>query len=260
MRSLADEFYGLGFHVIIPLLPAHGLIEPDMMHGAKLDKWVTEVDISVAEARAVAKTVSIGGLSLGGTLAVFKAIMDPESINGALFLFSAALDLVGTRGDISERLMRIDPLVNAVARRQDRKSPDLIGANPFRYARMDFDGARELAHLIGLVEDHYKGKKRYEGIDRPTFIAHSESDPTASLQEMEKFARNHVDPDHLITFYRIAESLSVRHASVVLKDDILDPEDGKTILEPANVDYENMVISMRQFIASHLHHLPSGPA
>jgi hypothetical protein len=65
-----------------------------------------------------------------------------------LYLFSAALDLAGNiAGDLKEFILRTF-LVEIV----DRNKP-LIGSNPYRYAGMDLDAARELSYpIINFIE------------------------------------------------------------------------------------------------------------
>jgi hypothetical protein len=54
--------------------------------------------------------VAIGGLSTGGALSFYTAVKNP-AITGTVYLFSAALDLVGgpggVAGEAAERILRI---------------------------------------------------------------------------------------------------------------------------------------------------------
>ncbi|WP_054689136.1 alpha/beta hydrolase [Desulfosarcina cetonica] len=146
LKAIGRYFHHqLGYDVYLPLLQGHGLKKPKGMEGVQLEAWKANVDFAVRTAAGKAASVSIGGLSTGGTLSVYTACTDP-TITGDLFLFSAALDLAGgpggVIGEMKERLL-LTPLADLL----DSDAP-LIGPNPYRYARMDMDGARELARLI----------------------------------------------------------------------------------------------------------------
>lgn len=219
------------------------------MMDADVNEWREEVKYAVSLAKKSARNVSIGGLSLGGALALEYCVSKPEDISGGLFLFSAAMDLLGRKGDLAEKALRTNALVNPLAKRQDKKGKDLIGPNPFRYGRMDLDGASQLSRLIKDIDDRYSKRKRYSDIYQPVFIAHSEADPTADIKDLEKIERNHPNPE-LVDFFRIEESVKLRHASVVLKDDIFDA--AGNLVEPRNPKFSEMMDAMDLFINSHL--------
>lgn len=137
LKAIGRYFHHqLGYDVYLPLLQGHGLKKPKGMEGVQLEAWKANVDFAVRTAAGKAASVSIGGLSTGGTLSVYTACTDP-TITGDLFLFSAALDLAGgpggVIGEMKERLL-LTPLADLL----DSDAP-LIGPNPYRYARMDMD-------------------------------------------------------------------------------------------------------------------------
>ncbi len=246
VRSIGTRFYEMGFSVLAPLLPAHGLKKPRLMKEASLEEWREEIRIAVSMAENLGKNVSIGGLSLGGALALERALKKPEDISGGLFLFSAAMDLVGVKGDLAEKALRQDAILDPLAKRQDRKGKSLIGPNPYRYGRMDFDAAGQLAELIRDIDKRYDNKARYSDIFQPVFIAHSEADPTADIRDLEKLKSNHPGDSDSVEFFRIPKHLKVRHASVVLEHDILGPN-GK-IVEARNPMFVEMITEMKSFV------------
>jgi len=249
VRAIGARFFEKGFTVLAPLLPAHGKIKPGFMLDANLDDWRQEVKNAVDLAKESAKHVSIGGLSLGGALALEYSVRKPEDIGGGLFLFSAAMDLLGRKGDLAEIALRKDILVSPLSKRQDKRGKDLIGPNPYRYGRMDLDGASQLSRLIKDIDNRYSDKKRYSDIYQPVFIAHSEADPTADIRDLEKLKRNHPNPNQ-VDFFKIERAIKLRHASVVLEDDVLD-ESGN-IVEPKNPKFSEMMDAMTVFIDKHL--------
>src|SRR5262245_61335817 len=110
MTAIGDYFFSvLGYNVYLPLLHCHGLKEPQGMEGVKLDEWKANVNFAADIAASKADQVAIGGLSTGGTLSFYTAVQN-QKITGTLYLFSAALALVGGMGgfvgDLKERLLR----------------------------------------------------------------------------------------------------------------------------------------------------------
>ena len=199
MTAIGDSFFrNLGYNVYLPLLHCHGLKEPKGMEGVDLEEWKANVNFAVDVAASKANRVAVGGLSTGGTLSFYAAVNN-QKITGTLYLFSAALDLAGGihgfKGDLKELLLRTF-LVDIL----DNDKP-LIGANPYRYARMDMDGARELSKLISETDALMKRFNPKEPFTKRVFAAHSESDSTANIAGIEDLQRVSV-PDQF-TFFRI---------------------------------------------------------
>lgn len=249
MTAIGERFAASGFNVYIPLLPGHGLINPNGMRNVTLEQWKETVASVVEYASSNKGKLSIGGLSTGGTLSVWQAKEKPDLIDGAVFLFSAALDIaddemgfsIVKKGDFKERLLRSYSIRKLLARIEDITSPLLIGDNPYRYSRMDYDGAGNLAHCI----------KEVEGIalKQPLFVAHSEADEAADVLGVEKLIEDHLEPT-AISYYRMGKALSIPHASVVLENDVL-AEDGSP-LEPKNPFFNEMMNRVSLFVKQKL--------
>ena len=240
MGAIGEFFHkNLGYNVYMPLLHCHGLKDPQGMEDVELEEWKANVGFAIKSASARCGLISIGGLSTGGTLSFYMAATSSK-INGNLYLFSAALDLAGKRfqliGDIKERLL-LTPLADLF----DSKKP-LIGDNPYRYDRMDMDGARELARLIKETDsiiDEYDEKSPFP---RNVFAAHSECDTTANISGIEDLKK--VSIPERFEFFRIKEKYRVSHASLVLKDPIV--KDGET-LEKENPEFQHMMDAIAVF-------------
>ncbi len=248
MEAIAKRFYQWGYNVFIPLLDRHGLKNPNKMKGVKLETWMKNVDFAIQEAenKYQCKTISIGGLSTGGTLSVWKMFDTPTNINGGIFLFSAALDIAGKAGNLKEWLLRTRIIFPILAFIEDQWGENLIGDNPYRYSRMDKKGARELSKLIYRIDKQLKKIKK-DGINKSIFVAHSESDSAADIQGLEKLIANN-NPDKT-QFFRIKEKFQVSHASLVLENDVR-AENGST-LEPKNPLFEEMISAVDQFQKEH---------
>jgi len=250
MEAIGLKFYEMGFNVYIPLLPGHGLQDPQGMKDVTLEKWEEEINFAVNYASQRGTTVSIGGLSTGGTLSVWKALNSPDEITGGVFLFSAALGLAGLGGNFLERLLSTRLIRRIVANKQDERARTLVGINsddnPYRYARMDVDGAAQLSLLITKVQNLKLGTDR---IIQPLFIAHSEYDSTADIEDVENLRRNHPNINKT-EFFRIGKNFNVPHASVVLAEDVKSKNGSP--LEPKNPFFDEMMQCVYNFARQHI--------
>ena len=242
MTAIGDYFFSkLGYNVYMPLLHFHGLKEPNGMEGVSLNEWKANVNFAVETAASKANNVSIGGLSTGGTLSFYTAVHN-HKISGALYLFSAALDLAGGfLGDLKEFILRT-PLVDIL----DKNEP-LIGANPYRYCGMDLDGARELSKLISETDKIIRGFNPKECFSKRVFAAHSESDETAGIRGIEMLEK--VSDPEKFEFFRIPKKEGVSHASLVLKNPIYatGTSDADEPLETANPQFDDMMKAIADF-------------
>ena len=240
MTAIGDYFFkNLGYNVYMPLLHGHGLKKPKGMEGVELEEWKANVNFAIKSAASHSGQISVGGLSTGGALSFYMAATKPK-INGALYLFSAALDLaggpLGLIGEIKERLLR-----TFLADVLDNQKP-LIGDNPYRYNHIDMDGAQELARLIKETDTIIDGFNQKDPFPKRVFAAHSECDTTADISGIEALQK--VSVPGRFNFFRIPEHLGVSHASLVLKDPI--SKRGK-ILEKANPQFEEMMEAIAAF-------------
>ncbi|MGQ1786643.1 MULTISPECIES: alpha/beta hydrolase [unclassified Saccharicrinis] len=248
MGAIAYHFHhNLGYNVYLPLLHFHGLKEPKGMEGVDLREWKANVRFAIKSAASKVNQVSIGGLSTGGTLSFYMACISPK-INGDLYLFSAALDLaggpLGVFGEIIERLLRTG--VTEWLDRIDGKKP-LIGENPYRYARIDKDGARELVRLIKETDDLLDEYDDKDPFPKRVFAAHSEFDHTADIQGILNLKK--VTPPDRFTFFKIPKKLKVPHASLVLKENIETDisTKNKKVFEEANPSFNDMMEAITFF-------------
>ena len=245
LKSIARHFHtNLGCDVYLPLLHGHGLKDPQGMEGVELEEWKANIGFAVDTAAGRAEFVSVGGLSTGGTLSFYTACTNPKA-TGDLYLFSAALDLaggpMGLIGEIKERILR-----TFLADLLDSQKP-LIGRNPYRYARMDMDGARELARLIKETDGLLKGFDAKTPFLKRVFAAHSESDKTADIGGIGNLQKK--TPSERFTAYFIPTSEEVSHASLVLEEPIfaVDAIEGDKPLEKANPRFAEMMAKVTAF-------------
>jgi esterase/lipase len=242
MRDIGEYFCSeMGFDVYIPLLRAHGLKQPGDMKDASLIKWREDVRFAVDAAKKSGGKVSIGGLSTGGTLGVEMALMDEQSIDGGVFLFSAALGLASHAGNLAEIFLRT-PLAKFFDHIDDSNlANDSPSGNPCRYSKMDIGAAAKLSELMKEL-DRLTDR---DVLKQPLFAAHSEADTTAAIDEIEEL----VDRSPSAEMFRIGKNFAVSHASVVLKEPVLSLNNSP--LEPSNIFFESMMRSLYVFSDRH---------
>jgi alpha-beta hydrolase superfamily lysophospholipase len=239
LAAIARHFHiNLGYDVYLPLLHGHGLKDPKGMEGVALEEWKANIGFAVDTAAGRAEFVSVGGLSTGGTLSFYTACTNPK-VTGDLYLFSAALDLaggpMGLIGEMKERILR-----TFLADLLDNQKP-LIGRNPYRYDRMDMDGAKELARLIKETDSLLSGFDAKTTFPRRVFAVHSESDKTADINGIRNLQKK--TPSERFTTYFIPKAEAVSHASLVLEEPIfaIDSAEGERPLEKANPKFAGMM-------------------
>lgn len=241
MKALGEFFHTeLGYNVYLPLLQCHGLRDPQGMESAQLEEWKRNVTFAISEASATQTRVSIGGLSTGGALSYLMAAKNTD-VTGALYLFSAALDLADKgmikSGDFKEAALRSKHIVDLTERslgllsrigsifsQSDDDGTSLIGKNRYKYKSLDLDGAHQLARLIEETDRITATLSNDNRFATPVFIAHSEVDDTVDIKALKQLEVLCEHPDALY----FPASLNIGHAEVVLDEDII----------PADVDNE----------------------
>jgi carboxylesterase len=79
MRGFAEAAAGAGFHVELPRLPGHGTTVEDMLTTAWAD-WLAEAEAAYGRLAGRTDRVVVGGLSMGGALALAVALAHPEVV------------------------------------------------------------------------------------------------------------------------------------------------------------------------------------
>jgi esterase/lipase len=265
MEAIGRQFHARGFNVVLPLLPAHGLLFPALaMRKLQHRDWVDEVDTVLDIAKPLGGRISLGGFSTGGALTVHKAMRTPGSITGGLFLFSAALD-IGSRGqfllacEAGRMIARIkdqkvwlgssiEDRIKMIREDQDQEHENeaygIDRRNPYKYSVFFYEGASQLAKVIEEINDHYghTKKPRYSDLYHPVFAAHSKTDEAALFSGAQLLIDNH--PNEKKKLFPIPDLL---HASVVLQEAIVnDPAD--PLYSPANPQFNEMVTTMLAFV------------
>jgi len=234
VSAIGESFFKAGANVIIPLMPAHGLKDPDeAMEDCRLDaKWKLEIDTAVEIARLLGGKISLGGFSSGGAVCYNKVLRDSNLITGGLFLFAAAID-VKLRHEL-----RLVQFVTRLAQRTDGEIKG-CGMDPFKYPKLPLFAALELGQIISENLKLSKGLR----INQPVFVAHGIHDKTAKFAAIIKLLKKHTKKGVL---YTIANKMA--HAELPLKNDIVLDENYK-LGKPAyaNPDFDLMMKSCISF-------------
>ena len=81
MRGWAESLAARGYAVEVPRLPGHGTTWQDM-NRTRWEDWYAEVDRTFTQMRARTEAVVVGGLSMGGGLALRLAADRPDEVAG----------------------------------------------------------------------------------------------------------------------------------------------------------------------------------
>lgn len=248
LSAIGEYFHArLGYDVYLPLLQCHGLRQPRGMVGVSLSEWKNNVRFAIRTAASRGGRVSLGGLSTGGALSFFMACSQQE-VNGDLYLFSPALGLHGDRFGIVGRLKEII-LRLGITHYFDSRRP-LVGENPYRYGRVTYNSAEELAMLIRENQKLMAELRRNTLPSRRIFAAWTECDRVVSLELVQELAQ--IVGQRLFTSFVIPESAGVKHACVVLQNPVYALGSGaeEEPLEDANPYFGEMMDAVADF-ASH---------
>ena len=219
VREVADEFFRLGFNVILPLYPGHGSKNPRDIHLTSFDDWKAEFQRYLPLAKTLGTNdakISVGGYSLGGLLAVTTALEKPSWVNGSVFLFAPAL---GLYRKAQERCLR-NPFVfhfaSFLARIFFRKSRiESVGGDPRRYQGVSYRSARKVNQGIQQLLSRYGfGKKFLSDLSLPIFCVHSLADTSISTERVEAIRQNHTNPD-AVDLVTIPKHLGTSHSAIV---------------------------------------------
>ena len=90
MRPWGEALSAAGYDVLCPLLPGHGTTWQEMNRTGYGD-WLAAVEEALARLRARNGRVVVGGLSMGGSLALRLAQLHPEQVDGLVLVNPAVL-------------------------------------------------------------------------------------------------------------------------------------------------------------------------
>ncbi|MBX2873621.1 MAG: lysophospholipase [Saprospiraceae bacterium] len=212
MQAVAESFFLEGVNVVLPLLPAHGLKEPDaLIRDEQLDTlWRATLDHSVEVAEMLGERISIGGFSTGGALSLNKILRSPGQIEGGLFLFSAALSL----GKWVDKIGNREWVEWTISFFMDKEAVPGDGPDPYKYPVLPLSVASE---IVEIIRENNQLLRQLEAWRTPVFAAHSHHDETTPIKGVADFLEEYVSAEEKF-FFEIEEE--VMHAALPLRENV----------------------------------------
>jgi alpha-beta hydrolase superfamily lysophospholipase len=208
MCGIAQRLFDAGANVVVALLTGHGRTEPfpEVHRDDLIRAWEEDARAALAFARTRGNRVSVGGMSLGGVLAVRAWTLEPEAVTGGLMLFSAAFDFSpGLRlaarcvGTAEERAAwwtigrRACHALLANGTRWWERDVAWTAGNPYR----NFFSAYA-ALKLGELRRTTLAALDARPLDVPMLVAHSVADTVSPIAGVDALAAGHLRPDRVL--------------------------------------------------------------
>jgi carboxylesterase len=169
LRPLGEHLNQQGMTVLAPLLPGHGTRVEDM-NRVHWEQWTGHVEAALAWLMQRCGTVFVGGLSMGGLLALHLGIHNPRV--AGLLLYAPALRT-------ADRLLPLAGLAKRVMTTRPKKPSNLV--DPSAHERI-WSYER---NPVGAAEQLWRGQRlvgpRLAEIVCPTLIFHSTLDTVVPI-------------------------------------------------------------------------------
>jgi carboxylesterase len=163
MRPWADHLVGDGFRVAVPRLPGHGTSWQEM-NRTRWEDWYACVDRAFIDLRAECEQVFVGGLSMGGGLAIRVAEQHGDAVAG-LAVVNPSINSADPRMRALPVLRHFVPSLGAIS--GDIALPDAVeGA----YDRTPLHAAWSIRLLWRDIQAHL------DRVDQPLLIFKSVKD------------------------------------------------------------------------------------
>lgn len=193
VRDLGNYFLSQGFLVRSILLPGHGTVPGDLLN-VHYSEWLKAVDYGVETLAREVEQISITGFSLGGVLALNKALRDSRIYR--IVLISPALAL------------KNQWLIGLLLRWQRFVSCLLPNTTPwYQKPSVQYDYAKYESHCYNAVEQtrqlicKTQRLARKNKLSIPLFIAISEKDEIICAKDCLKFFTSNCHPSSRFLWY-----------------------------------------------------------
>mgnify|MGYP001076676802 CR=1 FL=1 len=195
LRPWAEHLAGHGLTVSLPLLPGHGTRWEDMQLTGWQD-WYAEVDRALRRLRERCSQVFIGGLSMGGALALRLAAQHGDAVSGVVVVNPGIK--VHDFGAFALPVIRhLVPSVRGLI--DDVAKP---GEREMGYARVPLHAAHSLRRFFQLVDSELPQ------VTQPLLVLHSPQDhvvpPADSARVLSRVSSTDVTETLLEKSYHVA--------------------------------------------------------
>lgn len=176
LRGLAEELKTEGYSVNLPLLPGHGTKKEDML-GLVYADWYEASEKALEQLKNSCEKVAVGGLSMGGTLAINLLINHPEISCG--FVVNPLIE------PPDESVMTLLRSLEAAG----EKFTLAVGSDIKKegVSELCYD-ATPVKEVLSLIESAAKLKKDISKITAPVLILVSTEDHVVNNESSKKLA------------------------------------------------------------------------
>jgi esterase/lipase/1-acyl-sn-glycerol-3-phosphate acyltransferase len=188
VEALARYLRKRGIWVYAPRLPGHGTSTEDLA-GRKCREWVEAVENGYILMSAICDQVVVGGVGVGGNLALDLAARVGEEVAG-VFALSPPLALRNYSTNFMPGIDVWNRMINKMTREEhNSQSFEFSHGNPHvNYPRNPVAGVTEVGEFLESIE------KGYAAISQPVLIIQADKnpvvDPKGSLQLYDKISSN----------------------------------------------------------------------
>jgi carboxylesterase len=214
MRPWGEHLGAAGFTVSVPRLPGHGTTWQELNRTSWND-WYAEAVRSLDNLRDQCDEIFVGGLSMGGCLALRLAEERPDDVAGVL-LVNPSVASLDKRLAALPLLKRVLPAVKALG--NDIKKP---GVDEMAYARTPLKALDSLRGLWKVTRDNLPK------VTAPVLVFRSVEDhvvePLSAEMILQRVSSRDVservldDSYHVATLDNDAESIFVESADFIRK-------------------------------------------
>ncbi|MBM9511799.1 alpha/beta fold hydrolase [Desulfogranum marinum] len=179
VKEFAGYLHKKGYWVYAPRLPGHGTCAADLA-GRSYQEWINEVDAGYALLSNTCRRVVVGGVSVGGNLALHLASRVPDI--AGVFAICPPMQL----RDYSSTFMPASDTWNKMVQKIKGEHPDeqflkFAAESPhINYDRNPVQGIKQVGNLLDDLE------KRFAKVTMPSLIIHADHDPVVRRKGSRK--------------------------------------------------------------------------